>query len=136
MLLLTAIVVLIHLLQYSGAFTVHFTVLGRHGPSSARVGSDGSQVLLARLDDNDIDGRFDHEDAAPSKFVERFRRGDTIGILAFTVAVFFFAIAASGQLFVSFDPESMRTTYTKVDADKILQEDFQRDLSSVMFDDT
>ena len=105
--------------------------------SPARVGSvgSGSSAFVARhrIDHDESEERLDREDAAPSEFVERVRRGDTIGI--FTVAAFFFAVAASGQLFASFDPESSRT-YAKVDADKILKEDFQRDSSSVMFDDT
>ena len=123
--LLSVVVVLLNLLQSSEAFTVS----GSLRRSSVRVGSAGSPALVARLDDDES------EDDA-SKFVVRVRRGDTIDILACAVAAFFFAIAASGQLFVPFDSQSMRAAYTKVDADEILKEDFQRDMSSVMFDDS
>ena len=52
--------------------------------SPARVGSvgSGSSAFVARhrIDHDESEERLDREDAAPSEFVERVRRGDTIGI--------------------------------------------------------
>ena len=80
------------------------------------------------------------EECAQSKFLAGRQEGNYLDVLALSVIIFFLATTwlSNGKLFSEFSSTydnlgAKTSVYKYVDADRVLQEDFTRETSSVTF---
>jgi hypothetical protein len=118
----------------------------RHQPSRIKVDDAHHFLLKAKRDNNFVDevSTDDNEplDQSPRYTInDRIQRGNYLDVLAIAVVAFFLATTwlSGGRLFNNFTNsdsslgDGKSRVYKYVDADRVLQEDFEREDSAVMF---